>query len=372
MIQLSKKNFSYLDLFKLVKWLLIVPPKAHAYITLPLESSNLFIPQIFIMKKAVFDFKARLSFSYLSLLIRGSIKARLFIYLAFILLIWCDVNHETSRYCVLLGLIGYYVYMLRNVKFNLLTWLYTLTSLFLALSIIITFWYIVRFLFPVLLPYLIVTGDSFLEGYKLSMDPVGGGTDGSGGAAGGPGGACGSGPGVPDGPGGSGGATGSADLGGSSDEDNNSNSDSDDTSSNDSSQLDREEHVPLPPLTGINYQVYGTNSSGIFQGLLNSLDVHHENKNATQLLGNYTNSKDQLDYVNSVDPNGLNHALNDVGRNAQLVNDKCAEYIEDLTGIDIRDGNEFDNMSNTNHEMAANGADLDQMNQAINKNNDND
>ena len=342
---------------------------------------QLFIPEIFIMKKAVLDFKARLSFSYLRLLIIGSIKFRLFIYLAFILLTYCDVNHDTARSCVLLGLCAYYVYKLRNVKFNLLTWLYTLTSILLTLSIIITFWWLLSLALSIILPILApkillclaMIETSFLEGYKLSMDPDGGsdpGIGGSGGAADGSGGAGGSGPGGPGGPGGSGGATESADVGGSSDEDNNR--DSVGTSSKDSSQLDRKEHVPLPPLVGVNYQVYGTNSSDLFKGLVNALDVHHEKKNATQLLGNYTNSKDQLDYVNSVDPNGLNPALNDVGRNAQLINDKCAEHIKDLTGINIRDGNEFDNMSNTNHEMAANGANLDQMNQAINKNNDND
>ena len=106
------------------------------------------------------------------------------------------------------------------------------------------------------------------------MNPDGGsdpGIAGSAGAAGGPGGAGGSGPGGPGGPGRSGGATGSADIGGSSDD----NRDSVGTSSKDCSQLDQKEHVPLPPLVGVNYEVYGTNSSGLFQGLLNALDVNH-------------------------------------------------------------------------------------------------
>ena len=176
-----------------------------AFVSLFLQSSitfGIFTPQIFIMQKAFFDFITRLSFSYLSLLIKGSIKARLFIYLAFILLINCDVNHETSRYCVLLGLIGYYVYMLRNVKFNLLTWLYTLTLLSLSLAIIITFW----LLLSLFIPYIIILCNiDFPHGYDLSINPtdldnsggnspgkaagpVGGDADGSGGAAGGPGG----------------------------------------------------------------------------------------------------------------------------------------------------------------------------------------
>ena len=178
--------------------------KPQAFVSLPLQSSitlGIFTPQIFIIQKVFFDFKARLSFSYLSLLIKGSIKFRLIISFAFILLIYCDVNHDTARSCVLLGLCGYYVYMLRNVKFNLFTWLYTLTSLSLALSIIITFW----LLLSLFIPYIIILCNvDFPHGYDLSINPtdpdnsgdnssskaggpVGGDVGGSGGA-GGPGG----------------------------------------------------------------------------------------------------------------------------------------------------------------------------------------
>ena len=128
------------------------------FVSLPLQSSislGIFTPHIFIMQKAFFDFRTRLSFSYLSLLIGGSIKLRLVILIAFILLINCDVNHDTARSCVLLGIIGYYIYMLRKVKFNVLSWLYTLISLFLALSIIITFWFLFNLLLSLALPMLL-------------------------------------------------------------------------------------------------------------------------------------------------------------------------------------------------------------------------
>ena len=200
----------------------VVSTEPQAFVSLPLQSSitlGIFTPQIFIIQKVFFDFKARLSFSYLSLLIKGSIKFRLIISFAFILLIYCDVNHDTARSCVLLGIGGYYVYMLRNVKANLLSWLYTLTSLSLALLIIITFWWLFGLAIPIILPilapkillYLSIIETSFLESYSLSMNPDGGsdpGIAGSAGAAGGPGGAGGSGPG------------GLADLSGSSDDDN--------------------------------------------------------------------------------------------------------------------------------------------------------
>ena len=174
--------------------------KPQAFVLLPLQSSislGIFTSQNFIIKKAFFDFTARLSFSYLSLLIKGSIKFRLFISLAFILLIYCDVNHDTARSCVLLGLCAYYVYKLRNVKFNLLTWLYTLTSILLTLSIIITFWW----LLSLAIPYIIILCNvyfPFPHGYNLSINPTdpdisGGNSPGKaggpvGGDAGGPGG----------------------------------------------------------------------------------------------------------------------------------------------------------------------------------------
>ena len=177
--------------------------KAPAFVSLPLHSSitlELFTPQIFTIKKAFSYFIAHISFSYLYLLIRGSIKLRLIIYLVFILLICCDVNDETARSCVLLAVCGYYVYMVRNVKFNLLSWLYTLTLLSLSLSIILTFWY----LLSLFIPYIIILCNlDFPHGYDLSINPtdpdnsggnypgkaggpvgVGGGASGSGGAGG--------------------------------------------------------------------------------------------------------------------------------------------------------------------------------------------
>ena len=95
--------------------------------------------------------------------------------------------------------------MLRNVKFNLLSWLYTLTLLSLSLSIIITFWLLLSLALQILLPELLtlifpllslIAKSSFLEAYNLSMNPDAGGDpgiEGSGGAAGGSGGAGGSG-----------------------------------------------------------------------------------------------------------------------------------------------------------------------------------
>ena len=72
----------------------------------PLQVSIWFVtftPNILTIQKAFSDFRARISFSYLYLLIKGSIKARLIIYLAFILLICCDVNTGTVKYCVFLA-----------------------------------------------------------------------------------------------------------------------------------------------------------------------------------------------------------------------------------------------------------------------------
>ena len=165
--------------------------EAPAFVSLPLHSSiipGISTPKIFIMQKAFSDYIARLSFRYLYVLIKGSIKLRLIIYLVFILLICCDVNDETARSCVLLAVCGYYLYMVRNVKFNLWSWLYTLTSLSLALSIILTFWWLLSLalpiLLPIILPFLTVIETSFLEDYKLSMNPDGGGDPGIGGSGG--------------------------------------------------------------------------------------------------------------------------------------------------------------------------------------------
>ena len=69
----------------LLPLLSVVPAEPQPFISLPLQNSitlGIFTPQIFIIKKAFFDFISRLSFSYLRLLIKGSIKARLIIYLA--------------------------------------------------------------------------------------------------------------------------------------------------------------------------------------------------------------------------------------------------------------------------------------------------
>ena len=146
--------------------------KAPAFVLLPLQSHislGIFTAQIFIMQKAFFDFTTRLSFSYLRVLIGGSIRFRLIILLVFLLLIWCDVNHDTARSCVLLGVFAYYVYMLRNVKFNMFSWLYTLTSLCLALSVIITFW----LLLSLFIPYIIIFCNiDFPHGYDLSINPT--------------------------------------------------------------------------------------------------------------------------------------------------------------------------------------------------------
>ena len=182
---------------------------------------------------------------------------------------------------------------------------------------------------------------------------------GSGGAGGSDGGS--------NGPGGSGGATGSVGVAGSSDEDNNS--DSDDTSANDSSELDLEEHVPLPVI-GIAHYPYGTNPTNSLQGLLNGIDALHDNRNTTNLLSLYAESQDQANYANSVDPSRSVPALNDIARNAEFVSNRCAEHIEDLTGI--ADVNEFDNLCNTVNDLMANGSTLDEANKAININNDND
>lgn len=186
--------------------------KAPAFVLLPLQSYlslGIFTPQIFIMQKAFFDFTTRLSFSYLRVLIGGSIRFRLIILLVFLLLIWCDVNHDTARSCVLSGVFAYYVYMLRNVKFNMFSWLYTLTSLCLALSVIITFW----LLLSLFIPYIIIFCNIDFWGplgYDLSINPTnpdnsGGNTPGK---AGGP-------VGGDNQPGGSGGAGGSGQPGGS-------------------------------------------------------------------------------------------------------------------------------------------------------------
>ena len=98
-----------------------------------------------------------------------------------------------------MGIGGYYVYMLRNVKANLLSWLYTLTSLSLALLIIITFCLALSLALQILLPELLtlvfpllslIAKSSFLEDYKLKMNPDNCGDPdiaGSAGAAGGPG-----------------------------------------------------------------------------------------------------------------------------------------------------------------------------------------
>ena len=371
-IRLSLKNLSYLPFLttKLIKWLSIVPAKAHPFVSLPLHSSitlELFTPQIFTIKKAFSYFIAHISFSYLYLLIRGSIKLRLIIYLVFILLICCDVNDETARSCVLLAVCGYYVYMVRNVKFNLWSWLYTLTLLSLSLSIIITFWCLVSFLLPVLLPCLIITKDSFLEGYKLSMDPVGGDADGSGGAAGGPGGAGGSGPGVPGGPGRSDGVTGSAAVSGSTGEDNNS--DSDDTSSNYSSELDREQHVPEPlkriPGQGQGELEYG--KEDFTRDMLDISDQRHTNKETHLLLNTYFETKDKLDYVNAVDPDRSDSRFTNVARDAETVKNRCEQHIEDLTGR-----TDHVNLLRRCQEVYQATNSHDEANEAINKNNNND
>ncbi len=143
--------------------------KPQAFVALPLQSSIIFIPHVITMQKAFSDFKARLSFSYLCLLIGGSIKFRLILLIAFILLIKGDVNVETANYCVLALALGYYVYMLRNVKFNLKSWLYVLTLLFLAVSLIITFW----FLLSLFIPYIIIFCNiDFPHAYDLSINPT--------------------------------------------------------------------------------------------------------------------------------------------------------------------------------------------------------
>ena len=174
--------------------------KSQAFVLLPLQSSIIFIPHVITMQKAFSDFKARLSFSYLSLLIGGSIKFRLILLTAFILLIKKDVNVDTAKYCVLALALGYYVYMLRNVKFTITSWLYIITLLFLSVSLVITFW----FLLSLFIPYIIILFNiDFPLGYDLSINPTdsdnyGGNSPGKagvpvGGDAGGSGGAGGSG-----------------------------------------------------------------------------------------------------------------------------------------------------------------------------------
>ena len=117
-----------------------------------------FTPNILTMQKAFSDFRARLPFSYIYLLIKGSIKFRLIIITAFILLTIYNINYDTAYYCVLLGVTACYIYMVRIIKFNLVSWLYRLTLLCLTLSRIFTFWFLIisslSLILPILLPKL--------------------------------------------------------------------------------------------------------------------------------------------------------------------------------------------------------------------------
>ena len=181
-----------------LEWSLNSPPKPHAFVSLPLQSSLLLLPNIYIIEKAILDFITSLSFSYLCKLIGRSIIFRSIILIIYIALLY-NVDFDTAKNCVLLLVLSYYVYMLRNVKFTVNSWLYTLTRLALALSIIISFW----LLLSLFIPYIILLFNiDFLHDYKLSMNPsdpdnlganspgeaggpVGGDAGGSGGAGGG-------------------------------------------------------------------------------------------------------------------------------------------------------------------------------------------
>lgn len=179
--------------------------KSPAFVLLHLQSSIMFIPYIITVQKAFYYFKARLSFSYFCVLIWGSFKFRLMLLTAFILLIVGDVNVDQARYCVLSLALAYYVYMLRNVKFTVMSWLHRLTLLCLGLSLIITFW----LLLSLFIPYIIIFCNiDFPHGYDLSINPTD--PDNSGGNS--PGKAGGS---VGGDSGGSGGAGGSGQPGGS-------------------------------------------------------------------------------------------------------------------------------------------------------------
>ena len=123
-------------------------------------------------------------------------------------------------------------------------------------------------------------------------------------------------------------------------------------------------------MIGIDHNTYGTNSTARLPNLLNALDVIHGNKNTTQLLANYAHSQDQVNYVNSVDPSRSDPALSDIARNAQVVSDRCAEHIEDLTGVGDR--NEFNNLCNTVNDLITNGSTRGEANEAINRNNNTD
>ena len=229
-----------------------------------------------------------------------------------------------------------------------------------------SFWLLLSLALPKLLPILIsklllflaVIDTSFLEGYNLSMNPLGDGDPGIEGS-----GASGGSDGGSNGPGGSGGDTGSVVVAASSDED--SSSDSDDTSSNNDSELDREEHVPLPS----NGVLRATYSSQDLPFLINGIDTAHDNHNTSQLLSLYSEAQEQVDYLNSVNPSRSDPAFIDLASNAQVVEDRCAEHIEDLTGVSDRN---FDNLFNTCNEMILNGSTPAEVNEALNRNNDND
>ena len=187
-------------LFKLIiNSHVINSPKPYAFVAFPLQSSILLLPHIYIIEKAVLDFITRLSFNYIFYLIKGSIIFRLILFTVLFALLKIGIDFDTAKNCVLLLVLSYYVYMLRNVKFTVNSWLYTLTRLALALSIIISFW----LLLSLFIPYIILLFNiDFLHDYKLSMNPsdpenlggnspgeaggpVGGDAGGSGGAGGG-------------------------------------------------------------------------------------------------------------------------------------------------------------------------------------------